>query len=186
MPEQIYQVSLPALVSIGWIETCGESPGISRNLPESPGVPGETAAEGKGTEGKGTEEQQLLSATADAPAPVLTAKEFEMAWNSQVANVPKVKAWTAGRAAKLKTRLADPYWRDNWRAALAKIGASPFLQGDGSTGWRADVDWFLKPDSVARILEGKYDGNGTGTGRGNTGSRTFASAAEQAGKFDGR
>jgi len=36
------------------------------------------------------------------------------------------------------------------------IPDSPFLLGENDRGWRADIDWFLRPDSVTRILEGKY------------------------------
>jgi hypothetical protein len=39
--------------------------------------------------------------------------------------------------------------------ALAKFPLRCFQ--DQADPWRPDVDWFLKPDSVAHILEGKYD-----------------------------
>ena len=38
-----------------------------------------------------------------------------------------------------------------------EAAASPFCLGAGSRGWKADIDWFLRPDTVTRIMEGKYD-----------------------------
>ena len=29
------------------------------------------------------------------------------------------------------------------------------LQND--RGWRADIDWYIKPDTIAKVMEGKYD-----------------------------
>ena len=66
---------------------------------------------------------------------------------------------TASRKAKLKTRLAEKSWRENWRHAIDKGKTSEFLLGSGPTGWKMDIDFFIKPDSVAKILEGKYDSN---------------------------
>ena len=50
--------------------------------------------------------------------------------------------------------------------AIDRIPDSPFLLGSDG-GWRADFDFILKPDSVTKILEGKYDGTiGGSAGRG--------------------
>jgi hypothetical protein len=48
----------------------------------------------------------------------------------------------------------DPAW---WQALLDRVTDSPFLMGHGRGGWRATIDWLLRPDSVTRILEGAYD-----------------------------
>ncbi len=52
-------------------------------------------------------------------------------------------------------RLKSSGW--TWQEALQRLAESEFCQGGGKDGWRADIDWFLRPDTVARILEGKYD-----------------------------
>lgn len=67
---------------------------------------------------------------------------------------------TPSRQRALATRLKDSWWRDNWRVALDRCQASRFCNGDGDKHWIADLDWFLRPDSVARLIEGKYDTNG--------------------------
>jgi len=61
---------------------------------------------------------------------------------------------TESRRRKLTTRLRDSWWFDNWRTAVEEIGRNPFLQG--SKGWKATFEWFLKPDSVRKIVEGDY------------------------------
>jgi hypothetical protein len=35
--------------------------------------------------------------------------------------------------------------------------SSPFLRGENDKGWRADFDWVLNPNNLAKIVEGKYD-----------------------------
>jgi hypothetical protein len=60
----------------------------------------------------------------------------------------------------LKARLADTWWRENWRDAIARVCSSAGLAGKNDRGWVADLDWFLRPDTVTRLIEGKYDGWG--------------------------
>lgn len=61
------------------------------------------------------------------------------------------------RKAKLAQRLKDPWWRQHWREAVEKVATVPGLLGKNDRGWKASIDWFLRPDSVTHILEGKYD-----------------------------
>lgn len=55
-------------------------------------------------------------------------------------------------------RWRDPWWRENWQAALDRGSQSAFLRGEFG-GWKISFDWFLRPDSVSKILEGNYDGS---------------------------
>jgi len=64
---------------------------------------------------------------------------------------------TDKRKAALKARWKDPWWRDNWRAAIERGQSSGFLRGANDRNWAIDFEFFLKPDSVAKIVEGKYD-----------------------------
>lgn len=65
---------------------------------------------------------------------------------------------TDKRRAALKARLKE-YGLESWRAALDRMEHSDFLTGKSGT-WKADFDFLLRPDSVAKILEGKYDNRG--------------------------
>ena len=58
------------------------------------------------------------------------------------------------RKKTIKTRMSDEYFKANWLSAIHKIPLSEFLLG--SSGWKIDIDFFLKPDSVLNIMEGKY------------------------------
>ena len=86
----------------------------------------------------------------------VVAQEFQAAWNA-VEAFHGIRKWTPARDKAFRACLRDAWWRDSWREALARAAASKFCSGDGDRGWRADVDWFLRPDTVAQVLEGKYD-----------------------------
>lgn len=65
--------------------------------------------------------------------------------------------WTAKRKVAAKARWADKYWRENWREAVERAAGSSFLTGQNDRGWVMDLEFFLRPDTVTKILEGKYD-----------------------------
>jgi len=64
---------------------------------------------------------------------------------------------TDNRKKTLRTRMKEKHFKDNWRAALDKVRDSGFCNGKNDRLWKANVEWFLKPDTVAKIMEGKYD-----------------------------
>lgn len=107
--------------------------------PPSPAEAGEVAADG----GDG-------DAAVDSPPYGLIVQAWNAAMVQRCTLTKKRRGW-------LKARWADPWWREHWREAIARARASPFLAGDNDRGWRADLDFFLRPDSAAKILEGKYD-----------------------------
>jgi hypothetical protein len=64
---------------------------------------------------------------------------------------------TVSRRHSLKLRWQVPFWRDNWRTAILRASQSNFLRGQNDRGWRIDMEFFCRPDSVDKIIEGKYD-----------------------------
>lgn len=84
-------------------------------------------------------------------------KSFEREWNQLPQPFPKIRTLSEGRVRALRARLKGDAWRETWREALARLPDSPFLRGENDRKWVADVDWFLKPDSVAKVIEGKYN-----------------------------
>jgi len=78
-------------------------------------------------------------------------------WN-MIEGVRRVSKVTNSRADKLRARLKDPWWREHWREAMARIANNTALKGHNDRNWRANIDWFLRPDTVAKIIEGQYDG----------------------------
>ncbi len=89
----------------------------------------------------------------------LKSSDFQTAWNALGGAFKKIAKWTEKRQAAWKQRMADAFFAQNWKAAIAKLPMSAFLRGENNNGWIADVDFFLRPDSVAKIIEGKYDGS---------------------------
>jgi len=77
-------------------------------------------------------------------------------WND-VAGFQKARKLTASRKKSLGARLKDLDFRQNWVSALDRISKSPFCCGVNDRKWVANLDWFLKPDTLTKILEGKYD-----------------------------
>lgn len=91
------------------------------------------------------------------------AEEMEtvkQAWNemAKAAGLESMRTWSDGRKRAFCARWKDADFRDNWRTAILKIQNTPFCCGKNDRGWRIDIEFFLKPDSLNKILEGKYDG----------------------------
>lgn len=101
----------------------------------------------------------------EAPAPSTlfpepTPRDVLALWNEAAhPDLPRCRELTPDREkaarARLKERGLDG--PEGLRAVLERIGRSGFCRGRNDKGWRADVDWLLKPGTAARVLEGKYD-----------------------------
>lgn len=80
-------------------------------------------------------------------------------WNDACLKAPlaEVKVVSEKRKRAIKGRLNDAPDLDYWSKVVERITASAFCLGNGSTGWKADFDWLIKPDTHIRIMEGKYD-----------------------------
>ena len=49
---------------------------------------------------------------------------------------------------------------DDWITYLKDyVSKSSFLMGNNKTGWKADIDFIIKPSNVVKIYEGKYFNN---------------------------
>jgi|GEM_PF-4618828 len=70
---------------------------------------------------------------------------------------------TDKRRAMLRSRLKEPFFVANWQTAIDRARSSPFCCGHNDRGWVANIDWFLKPDTVVKLMEGNHDGEITTT-----------------------
>jgi hypothetical protein len=95
---------------------------------------------------RNNEEQEREGPAADGPQSVLDA------WN---ATKGATATGTLGptRLNEVKLRLLDPSWR--WRDALAKFPLRCYASDP--EGWQPTFDWFIKIDTVTKILERTYD-----------------------------
>jgi len=92
-----------------------------------------------------------VSPIGDTGSPTV-GDEFLDSWNKSPGVVP-IRKLTDDRKKSLAARLKDKKW--DWREALAKFPLRLFASDP--SGWKPDADWFLRPDTVTKILEGKYD-----------------------------
>lgn len=135
---------------------------------DHPAIAVQKGREGKGIdqtrhEGNRREGKEDMSSGDDAPALTSTESEIVEAWNS-IDGVTHVVAMNPGRKKAIKARLNDRVFRDRWREAIEKVRGSPFCLGENDRNWRATFDWFLRPGTVAKAIEGQYDSrrrNGT-------------------------
>lgn len=82
-------------------------------------------------------------------------------WNENRGSLPAVKLpMSKGRATQAKQRLRETPDLPRWAAAIRRAATSPFCRGDNDRAWRADIDFLLRPDTLAKIEEGKYDPRG--------------------------
>ena len=84
------------------------------------------------------------------------AADLMARWNAHPSLRP-MRSMTGERRRALWARMRDPDWRDRWRAGIDRIAASAFCRGVNDRRWKANVDWFLEPDTLTKVLEGKYD-----------------------------
>lgn len=77
----------------------------------------------------------------------------------RVTEFSRIRKLTPQRKQKLRKRLREDCENDlrQWEGVCARAAASPFLNGNNDRAWTADIDWFLRPESITRLMEGKYD-----------------------------
>lgn len=84
------------------------------------------------------------------------SEEVVSAWNSLGDPFPKVVKLSDGRAKAVRERLKDRWWRENYLEGIERVRASKFCRGNNDRKWVADFEFFVRPDSLAKIMEGKY------------------------------
>lgn len=95
-----------------------------------------------------------------------TGNEFHCqiiaAYHEVLPDLPRVKVWTRRRAqaldARIRERCKDGKPADTigyWRSLFEQVAASPFLCGR-STDFRAHLEWLIKPENFAKVIEGRY------------------------------
>lgn len=110
--------------------------------------------------------------------PAYHAKQFHdliiSTYHKALPDLPAVKVWTEKRRSALNARIrercldgkaADTV--DYWRSLFAQVNRSDFLTGR-KTDFRADLEWLLRPENFAKVIEGRYDAgsaNGAAHGR---------------------
>jgi len=80
-------------------------------------------------------------------------------FNATCTDLPKAREINEARKRHLRQR-----WREHpdlewWRALFAQVQASDWLTGRDpkANGWRATLDWLIKPTNLLKVAEGNYD-----------------------------
>ena len=104
--------------------------------------------------------KQLHEETEDAPLlkedSGTVVRQLQVEW-SAFPYLPSILTMGPKRVTAIRQRIKDPFWLANWKTAIRKAAESDFCKGKNDRQWKADIDWFLRPDTVAKIMEGKYD-----------------------------
>lgn len=82
-------------------------------------------------------------------------KEMDF-WNMNCGTLPKAQSTNTKRNAALRARRADPFWVENYPKAVFEVMKSEFCNGKNDRGWKADFDFMIQPDTVTKVMEGKY------------------------------
>lgn len=73
-----------------------------------------------------------------------------------------IRQMSPARCEALRARMKEEFWAANWRGGIAMLPTQKYASGQGDGGWVLDVDFFLKPNSLTKIIEGKYANAGNG------------------------
>jgi hypothetical protein len=114
---------------------------------------------GKGNDAKSTPAARPTDTQAAASSRRnCSAEQLLAIYEAERGPLPAVDRWTAERRRRSRRRLAAGLDAEEFRAAVRRAAATPFLTGAGERGWRASFDWFLASDTnVRKVLEGCYD-----------------------------
>ena len=98
-------------------------------------------------------EEQAAQDNNDADQRKADIDRFLDTWKES--EFPQIRKLTNKRRAALVQRIQD-YGIDDCVKAVKIANETPFMTGKNDRGWKADIEFFLRPDSIAKILEGKY------------------------------
>jgi len=74
-------------------------------------------------------------------------------------DLPQVRALSRKRMIAMRKRWTDQLRDiDDWADYFKDVSRKEFLLGKNERGWKADIDFLLREDTVIRMQEGKYDG----------------------------
>lgn len=88
----------------------------------------------------------------------LTSQDLLNIFVSECKSLPKPEKMTKKRETSSNQRIQEKPDPSYWIGIAKRIEASDFCKGlTDSSQWVADYDWFIKPDTHIKVMEGKYD-----------------------------
>lgn len=147
-----------------------------RNLSPFGGLPPEDTSPRSNNGAKATEQTpEVISVTPEAasdkpsknhqepsngsaPSDALTPETFVEDWNdlAEECNLVAIRKLSAQRRRLLQAKIKE-HGFDEMAEAFAAIRRSSWMHGTNDRGWRANITWFLRPNTITRLIEGEYE-----------------------------
>ena len=102
-------------------------------------------------QGGSTLQSSSSTSITNTPTPLSQTDQVVQAWNASK-GVKPIRKLDSKRMVHLKARLEETDWP--WKEALSKFPLPCFSNGKG---WVPTFDWFIRPGTADKILEGLYD-----------------------------
>ena len=90
-------------------------------------------------------------------APVATPQQLVDAWNTCAPKLLPARELSPSRLRVIQQRLRERADLTFWESLFKRMNASAFCRGQNKQDWTADLDFALRPDKIASVLEGRYD-----------------------------
>lgn len=93
------------------------------------------------------------NAAADGPTP----EALMQLWN-EMRNpaLPECRRLTDRRRKAARARLREfPLFQD-WTRFIAYVNESEFMLGNNNSGWKANFDWLVKPETMLKFIEKRF------------------------------
>lgn len=95
-----------------------------------------------------------------APPALARPEDLLRVWNENRGEMLPAKSLAGDRLSRAKARLKEQPDLTVWGMAIKRASTSAFCTGSGERGWKANIDWLLRPSTLSKILEGQTDDNG--------------------------
>lgn len=99
------------------------------------------------------------------PREAIPYTEIQEMYNRICKSFPRCVKMSSNRKKLISGRWnGDGYRLSDFERLFTKAEESKFLR-TGSSGWRADIEWLIRPSNMTKVLEGKYDDRNRPNGR---------------------
>lgn len=93
-------------------------------------------------------------------APPCPYEQIIALYHEHCPDLPRCLKRTASRDRHMAARWRENHDLEYFRAFFQRVQTTPFLLGRGNGAWRADLEWLMKPEKFAKVLEGRYEDKG--------------------------
>jgi hypothetical protein len=106
------------------------------------------------------------------------------AYHEALPMCPTVQTWGEHRQKFLRSRWKEDKRRqsvDWWERFFGYVAQSDFLTGRNDQGWRASLEWLIRPRNFAKVIDGQYHNDDRMNALGAKASRTMDNAIQALG-----